>query len=238
MYAMLTSYVSVVNIYGTLCDMPTRTRSNKPYHHGDLRQTLMEAACKHMREHSVDTLSLRALARDVGVSQTAPYRHFESKNALFAAIATWGFELMAKELNAARAKHADDVEAAIIEVGMTYVDWALRNPEKYQLFFDASLLDFSEYEELQQSGAAAFDVLLDLIREGQREHVFVTELPAEELAGAMWSSVHGLTSLVQKNHAPNFTHREADAVPQALQALASDTRTVMGLFLNSIKVPC
>lgn len=244
---MLTSYVNDVNIVielrpviipgspGTRDSMPSSAAPKRTYHHGDLRQSLIEAACDHMREHSIDTLSLRALARQVGVSQTAPYRHFESKNALFAAVATWGFELMAAELRAAR-DASDDTEAAFIAVGLAYVEWALENPEKYQLFFDASLLDFGQYQELQQAGACAFDVLLGLIRQGQEEALFV-DLPAEELAGAIWSSVHGMTSLIQKNHTRNFEPGRQDAVPTALQALNNDRRTVMELFLNGIRKP-
>ncbi len=65
--------------------------SNSNYHHGNLRQELMELAERHLIEGGVGDLSLRALAREIGVSQTAPYRHFRDKNALLAALATEGF---------------------------------------------------------------------------------------------------------------------------------------------------
>jgi AcrR family transcriptional regulator len=61
---------------------------NKKYHHGDLRNTLLELAEEHLGKNGIDKLSLRALARDIGVSQTAPYRHFIDKNGLLAALAT------------------------------------------------------------------------------------------------------------------------------------------------------
>ena len=57
-------------------------------HHGDLRLAILKAACEHLRRENSEFLSLQALARGIGVSQTAPYRHFDSKNALFAGIAT------------------------------------------------------------------------------------------------------------------------------------------------------
>ncbi len=212
------------------------TTPKRAYHHGDLRQSLMDAACRHMREEGVEQLSLRGLAREVGVSQTAPYRHFESKNALFAAIATWGFELMAEHLRQARDQHAEDVEEAFVEIGVAYVEWALQNPEKYQLFFDSSLVDFSEYIELQIAGTQAFEVLLGLVRRGQEEGVFADHMSAEALAGATWSSVHGMTSLLQKNTPMDkFTGREEQSVPTALGALATNRREIMKLFVNTIR---
>lgn len=219
--------------------MARREAAKRSYHHGDLRQALIEAACTHMRRDGAESLSLRALAREVGVSQTAPYRHFESKNALFAAIATWGFRDMAISLRAARDQHIDDVEEAFVQIGLAYVEWALANPEKYQLFFDSSLLDFSAYEELQLAGAEAFEVLLGLVRRGQEEGVFADHLPAEELAGATWSSVHGMTSLLQKNQPTDkLKGRIDDSVPTALQALALHRREIMELFVNTIRRPC
>ena len=68
------------------------SNTSSSYHHGNLRQELMELAEKHLVEGGVRDLSLRALAREIGVSQTAPYRHFRDKNALLAALATEGFK--------------------------------------------------------------------------------------------------------------------------------------------------
>lgn len=216
----------------------SKAAAKRPYHHGDLRQALIEAACAHLREHDLESLSLRGLARAVGVSQTAPYRHFESKNALYAAIAIWGFELMGAALREARDRRIADVEEAFVAIGMAYVDWALANPEKYQLFFDSSLLDFSDYPELQRAGAEAFEVLLGLVRRGQQEGVFIDDMPAEELAGATWSSVHGMTSLIQKNHPDDhFEGRNEKSVPTALEALAHNRRRIMELFVNTIRKP-
>ena len=66
----------------------------RTYHHGDLRRALLDAAVRHIATDGVDALSLRALARDVGVTHAAPYRHFESKGHLLAAIAEEGFQIL------------------------------------------------------------------------------------------------------------------------------------------------
>jgi len=69
----------------------TDTSTQKNYHHGNLRAELLEAAINQLRNAEVEELSLRALARDLGVSQTAPYRHFSDKGELLAAMAARGY---------------------------------------------------------------------------------------------------------------------------------------------------
>jgi AcrR family transcriptional regulator len=213
--------------------LPNRT---PPYHHGDLRQCFIDAACARLRASSADQLSLRALAREIGVSQTAPYRHFENKNALFAAIATHGFELMTADLQAAAALHNDDIAQTVADVGFEYVQWALRNPEKYQLFFDSSLLDFSDYPALQAAGANCFEVLIGLIRAGIEQQVFVDD-SAELLAGTIWASVHGLTSLLQVNIREASTQQNSETVSKAIQALVEQQHSVLRMFVKGIRRP-
>ena len=217
--------------------MNNTNKEERAYHHGDLRQSLIDAACRHLRESGADTLSLRALARDVGVSQTAPYRHFESKNALFAAIATYGFKMMAVELQKATDKHADDVEQAFIEVGLAYINWAQNNSEKYQLFFDSSLVDFPKYKDLQDAGEAAFKVLINIIKEGIEQGVFV-DRPLLEMAGTVWAGIHGAASLlISKSHMMDNDVGDHLAM-QVMQQIATDSRPHLELFLNALRKPC
>lgn len=213
-----------------------KAAEHKPYHHGDLRQSLIEAACKHLLESGADTLSLRALARAVGVSQTAPYRHFESKSALFLAIAQYGFEMLRDETAAVAAKYPDDPEAAITEIGVAYLDFAKRNPEKYQLFFDSSLVDFSQSEELIEAGNAAFAVLTRVIQQGIDQGVFV-DRPVLEAAGAIWASIHGATSLLLSKE-PNMRNVDRETpVTQAMALMAGNPRSVVEMFVHAIKQP-
>src|SRR5690554_7435538 len=72
-------------------------KTDNTYHHGNLREELLHKAISIIREKGVEKLSLRALARDVGVSQTAPYRHFTDKNELLAELATLALEELANE---------------------------------------------------------------------------------------------------------------------------------------------
>jgi len=210
--------------------------SNTSYHHGDLRQTLIEAACKQLQVANADALSMRALARDAGVSQAAPFRHFESKTALFAAIATYGFALLAVDLQKAADKFSDDFEKSFIEVGMAYIHWAQLNPEKYQLFFDSSLVDFSHYKELHDAGEHAFSILIDLIERGVEQDLFV-DRPVLEMAGAMWAGFHGTSSLlISKLKKPGVNTSDGSAVT-VMSNLANNPKPNMEMLLAGLKKP-
>ncbi len=204
---------------------------NASYHHGDLRQALIEAACVHLKDNGADSLSLRALAREVGVSQTAPYRHFKTKNAVFAAIAVYGFTLLTEELTAARDRHVDNVEEALVGIGLAYIAWARVNPEKYQLFFDSSLVDFDEHLELQICGSGCFNVLMSVIRKGLDSGAFVS-LPAEQLAASMWSGIHGICGLL--NSKQDKVKDPAREVMGALGYLAEAPETTVRLMVKGI----
>ncbi|MEU4746905.1 helix-turn-helix domain-containing protein, partial [Actinosynnema sp. NPDC023658] len=91
--------------------MPEAT-DERPYHHGNLRTALLDAAERGLRERGADTLALRDLAREIGVSHAAPRRHFPSRQALLDALAVAGFERLDAELRAALTS-ADDFPARV-----------------------------------------------------------------------------------------------------------------------------
>ena len=168
------------------------------YHHGDLRLAILKAACEHLRRENAESLSLRALARGIGVSQTAPYRHFDSKNALFAGIATWGFQILSGQMQASLEDQTSPVDS-LLNLGRCYLDFSREHAEKYQLFFDSSLVEFGEYPRLQEASGVCFDHLLHVIRRGQVSWLFV-EREEEEIAAIVWAGLHGMASLLQLKH--------------------------------------
>lgn len=103
---------------------------SKKYHHGDLKKSLVDAASASLAEGAADGFSWRALAREVALSQTAPYRHFKRKSCLFAAIATSGFDELTAVLRDRSKKEKGNIVAVIITLGLNYIDWAMANPEK------------------------------------------------------------------------------------------------------------
>lgn len=106
--------------------------ADRPYHHGALRQALMTEGLKLLAESDADHLSLRELARKVGVSATAVYRHFPDKHALLAALARQGLEQLAAAQHAA-SEAAGGGEEGFNATGLAYVDFAIGNPALFRL---------------------------------------------------------------------------------------------------------
>ena len=101
-----------------------------PYHHGNLRQALIEAALVVIRDQGAGAVSLRALARDLGVSHAAPARHFATRDALFAGIAEQGYRHLSDCVAAARDPGGDPL-AALHRMARAHLGWARDNPGLY-----------------------------------------------------------------------------------------------------------
>ena len=203
------------------------------YHHGDLRQAILTAACECLKTENADGLSLRALAREIGVSQTAPYRHFDSRNALFAGIATWGFQILERELEVCLQGQVKSSPDAMIEMGLTYLSFSEAHCEKYQLFFDSSMVDFDEYPDLQDASGHCFELMLEVIEAGQCAGVYRVQA-VEQLAAHVWSGLHGIASLIQlKGKRPTFFEKPTG---KAIRYLAEERRQVISSLVDTIRV--
>ncbi len=185
--------VKVVNMAGT------RKRSTKPaegrrntYHHGDLKRALTDAALALVAEKGPKGFTLSEAARRAQVSVAAPYRHFADKAELLAAAAEQGFIQLHQALCAARDSTTDPTSRAI-EVGRTYVRWAVTHPDYYQVMFGADTFK-AENPDLLAAAAAAFEISLDAIAVCQEAGVMRGQDP-REIAGPMWSLAHGVASL-------------------------------------------
>lgn len=166
----------------------------QPYHHGNLKQALLDKALDHLRLHGPDKISLRALARDVGVSQTAPYRHFEDKTALLAALATEGFKRLYRVSHTAMTVEGSAADALQVS-GKAYIHFALDNPELYRLMFGPMLSPDDDFAELEEAGGNAFNVIVSLVQRGIETGEFVDKDPLL-VANSTWAMVHGISSLM------------------------------------------
>jgi AcrR family transcriptional regulator len=208
------------------------TAEPRGYHHGDLPETLMDAAVRHVAAEGTEKLSLRALARECGVSATAPYRHFPSKRCLLAAIATRGF----MQLRSHCEQHLDrsaSLEEQVLALGRAYVEFAVANPTTYQLMFGSVIEDFSEYEMLANAADESYALVLSVLDEVCKAHPELG-MDAVTLGGIVWSGVHGLASLRQF-HMARANVEDDRATFQSLRSLAEDSdralRILMGGFL-------
>lgn len=160
-----------------------------------MRAALLDEAVRVLAEGDAASLSLRELARRLGVSHAAPYRHFADKDALLAAIAQQGFELLAAEVDQAAAQHPDEPAHQLSDAGWAYVRFALRRPQHFQLMFGRGPLPEGMDADLLAAGQHAFASLLAVIERGQRTGRIASGEP-RELAVAAWSQVHGLATLL------------------------------------------
>ena len=109
------------------------------YHHGDLRRALMQAAIDLVAESGVEGFTLREAAKRAGVSAAAPYRHFNDRADLLAAIAPEGFSLLLPKLQAAIDRRKDDSMAALAELGLAFVDFGVQHPSHFKLMYGPHL---------------------------------------------------------------------------------------------------
>jgi AcrR family transcriptional regulator len=164
------------------------------YHHGNLRQALLDLAETRLTDIRADDLSLRALAREIGVSQTAPYRHFGDKNALLAALATRGYIAMTTRMIRAQQGAGADPRAKLRAVGKAYIDYSMEHPELFKVMLGPSLQPQDRYPELSDASRQSFILVHEVVREGVEQGLF-REDNLEYLTNAAWASVHGIATL-------------------------------------------
>ncbi len=171
--------------------LPTPTRRDS-YHHGDLKRALTHAALSLVAERGPKGFTLTEAARRAGVSAAAPYRHFSDKASLLATVAEQGFLELHTALTAA-SEAATDPGARLIGIGRAYVRWAVAHPDHYRVMFGADT-DKAAHPSLAAAAGQAFDNLLDAITRCQEAGMMGGRAPLQ-IAGPLWSLVHGVASL-------------------------------------------
>jgi len=176
-----------------------RMGRRKPYHHGNLREALLESAIELIAETGPAGFTLRELARRAGVSHNAPYRHFRDRDALMAAVAKQGFH----ELTQAMLRAAGEQSAALARLkhaGLAYIAFALRRPEHFTVMFDAPAA-VKTHPDSAQAAEEAFGTLLTFVKKGQEERRLVPG-DTHQLALLVWSMVHGVAKLAITGRLP------------------------------------
>lgn len=164
------------------------------YHHGNLRLALLDAAIDQIKEHGVEKLSMRGIARIVGVSQTAPYRHFEDKNHLLSEVATQAFSELYDVSMAAINPNESPIKN-IHATGLVYLQYAIDNPEKYGVIFGSRIQNRQSYPSMIEAGEKSFQILVNQVERGIEAGDFIPGC-ALILANTLWTQVHGAASLI------------------------------------------
>jgi len=168
----------------------------KAYHHGNLRQALIDAAFELIEERGVPALTLREVARRVGVTHAAPKRHFADRSALVATLAEHGFRGLAAHVESVRSsRQPRDSAERLRALGVAYIEYAIAHPAHLRVMFSPEVADKTRYPELQRAADVVHDMLHGGIETAQREGL-VRRGDPNPLAFAAWSMVHGCATLL------------------------------------------
>lgn len=195
-------------------DTTRSTREAKPYHHGNLREALVDAALDIL-ERDEGALTIRAAAQAVGVSHTAPYNHFADKDALLAAVAIRGFRTLEASVDAARDGAGSEPGDQLVATGLAYVLFAAEHPALFRLMFGPRKAKGTG-EEVRAAGLSAFEALVRVVRGGMDAGAFRKGDP-RAAAFTAWSLVHGMAQLAIDGTGP-LTREDRDGIEARLLA--------------------
>ena len=165
------------------------SKSKANYHHGDLRDSLVQVAGQMLQNQGIDALSMRKLAEHVGVSRTAPYHHFKDKNDLLCAIAEDGFRLQDSIVSA---EDCQQLEALV----QAYIQFATTHPAHYDLMYGGKIWKENlATESLQSASRDSFRHWLARIEQLRRQGIINQQETTVRIAQVAWATLHGLCRL-------------------------------------------
>ena len=164
------------------------------YHHGNLREALMDAALRLIREKGPAGFTFAEAARAAGVSPAAPYRHFRDRDELIAEVAKRGFEAFAASLRAAWDDGRPNPTTALHRLGIAYLEFARTQPAAYAAMFESGL-PVSAFPHLSSASEAVFAVLRTACESVTATLPAVKRPPVLMMALHIWSLSHGIASL-------------------------------------------
>ena len=167
----------------------------KKYHHGDLKNALIQAGIAVLARDGVNALSLREVARQAGVSHAAPYAHFTDKQALIAAIITEGYKLLSAKLEKEIAAWQEDVHRQLVEVAWAYMQFAIQESDIFKIMFSGALEHEKDYPEFVTHSQYTFQLVVKVVANCQRAGI-LRDQPPELMAVTVWGQVHGVISLI------------------------------------------
>lgn len=185
-----------------LKDAP-RSSAKRPYHHGNLRQALIDTAVRVADESGKDIVSVREVARRLGVSSGAPFRHFPNRESLMTAVAEEATLRLRLRVERDLRDVPADAMTRLKALGRTFIEWALSHPTQFRLVSARSLFDFDSSASLNVHFDVVRDTTLNLVRQAQD----AAQLPpgcAQHLALALRALVYGLSRMQVDGQLPQW----------------------------------
>jgi len=203
-----------------------QARAPKPYHHGDLRRVLIDAALKLAQERGIEQISVREAARRAGVSPAAPFRHFESRDALMLAVAEEAQRRFRAEIETAlKEAPADDPLKRFRNFGLAYLRWAMRNPAHFEIISSGRYFALNDAGELTRDNAELIALTERMLADAaSRGQLRALDLKQVQIAGR--ALVYGFARMNLDRHFPRWGVAD--------EAIERTAEVVIDLFIRGI----
>jgi AcrR family transcriptional regulator len=165
------------------------------YHHGDLKNALIQAGIEILSDQGVKGLSLRRVAKHAGVSHTAPYAHFADKQALVAAISTEGYKRLYEQLIQIDQEYKSDPLKSLVEVAWRYILFAINDPAHFKITFSGVIEKEKDYPAFVEISQQSFTFIIELVRKCQAAGILRSGR-TDLIAVHIWGAIHGLATLL------------------------------------------
>lgn len=198
------------------------------YHHGNLKEALVHKGMEILVEEGVGSLTLREVARRVGVSHAAPYRHFADKNEIIVAIAEEGFVRLASAMSDAVKDLADSqVTEQFKALARAYIGFASKHRSYLKVMFGSYVSNFAHYPSLLEASEVAHGIIHEVIGRGQKSGAFKNK-DTQTMVFSSWSIVHGVSMLLAEGRS-----KVSDMNPEQLDTFVNE---MLDNFLQGILV--
>jgi len=170
----------------------------KSYHHGDLKNALIEAGADILSKEGVSALSLRKVAQKAGVSHAAPYAHFADKQALIAAISTEGYKKLYEQIAQVAEQHRSEPLRRLVESSWAYVQFALDEPDHFKVTLSGMIEKEQDYPAFVEIARQTFSLVVDIVAQCQQAGILRQGAP-DLTAISIWALIHGFVTLLLEN---------------------------------------
>jgi AcrR family transcriptional regulator len=205
--------------------LPRKSRGPRrtSYHHGALRSAVLDAVIEIVRDEGLGAVTMRSVARRAGVSEAAPYHHFESKTDLLAAAAMLAFRELGDAIRAAVESSTSAGDEPVLALAECWIRFGLERRGEYSLMFGRHIVELGleKRQEVRAVGEAARKLAIAAIADGLRRRR--SDVAVHEAFPMVWSCVHGATSLVQERElGADFTMKRSVALVRRTVAALLD----------------
>jgi AcrR family transcriptional regulator len=181
-----------------------RARRRTSYHHGHLKEALIAAALKMVKEQGVESVSVREVAKRAGVSSGAPFRHFPSRTTLMTAVAEQAMRRFHDEIvRALEEVKSDAPRDRFRALGTAYMRWVVRNPAHFQVISNRKLIDFDGSESLRRDNAEIRELMEQLLTE-QRQRAPLLRDDIKAISFAARALAYGVARMYVDGHFPQW----------------------------------